>query len=123
MGGGITDSVALALNDVAVANPFFAGMLDVFSVLYPQLQDIDFREQATRLEVPVYLTQGPTRPPGGRSRPRSGSRCPTPPLRSSSSSRAPGTGRCGRSPRVLRPDNREGPRRDLTGPVTGLSTV
>lgn len=67
MGGGITDSVALALNDVAVANPFFAGMLDVFSVLYPQLQDIDFREQATRLEVPVYLTQGPTRPPGGRS--------------------------------------------------------
>ena len=53
MRGGITDSVALALNDVAVANPFFAGKLDVFSVLYPQLQDIDFREQATRLEVPV----------------------------------------------------------------------
>ncbi|MCU0314030.1 MAG: alpha/beta hydrolase [Solirubrobacteraceae bacterium] len=35
-----------------------AAFLDTFSVLYPQLQRIDFREQATRLEVPVYLVQG-----------------------------------------------------------------
>jgi pimeloyl-ACP methyl ester carboxylesterase len=36
----------------------FAGFLDTFSVIYPQMQDIDFRTQATSLEVPVYLAQG-----------------------------------------------------------------
>jgi proline iminopeptidase len=38
--------------------------LDVFSVLYPQLQDIDFRTQAITLEVPVYLAQGRHEAPG-----------------------------------------------------------
>lgn len=38
--------------------------LDVFAALYPQLQDIDFRTQATRLEVPVYLAQGRHEAPG-----------------------------------------------------------
>ena len=28
---------------------------DFFAALYPQLQHIDFRTQATRLQVPVYL--------------------------------------------------------------------
>jgi proline iminopeptidase len=42
----------------------FAGFLDTFSVLYPQLQEIDFRTQATRLEVPVYLAQGRHEAPG-----------------------------------------------------------
>ena len=36
----------------------FRGFLDTFSVLYPQLQDIDFREDSTRLSVPVYMVQG-----------------------------------------------------------------
>ncbi|OPY29292.1 MAG: Alpha/beta hydrolase family protein [Methanocella sp. PtaU1.Bin125] len=34
------------------------GLFDVFVVMYPQLQDIDFREDASRLEVPVYLMDG-----------------------------------------------------------------
>jgi pimeloyl-ACP methyl ester carboxylesterase len=34
------------------------AFLDMFSALYPQLQDVDFREDATRLEVPVYLVEG-----------------------------------------------------------------
>ncbi len=34
------------------------AFLDVFSVLYPQLQEIDFRVDATELDVPVYLVQG-----------------------------------------------------------------
>lgn len=38
--------------------------LDVFAVLYPQLQDIDLRTQARRLDVPVYLVQGRHEPPG-----------------------------------------------------------
>ena len=34
------------------------SFLDTFSVLYPQLQDIDFRTDATTIEVPVYLAVG-----------------------------------------------------------------
>jgi pimeloyl-ACP methyl ester carboxylesterase len=36
----------------------FRGFLDTFSVLYPQLQDIDFRRDVLRLEVPVYIVLG-----------------------------------------------------------------
>jgi pimeloyl-ACP methyl ester carboxylesterase len=35
-----------------------AGLLDTYSVLYPQLQELDFRADARRLDVPVYLVQG-----------------------------------------------------------------
>jgi pimeloyl-ACP methyl ester carboxylesterase len=38
--------------------------LDVFAVLYPQLQTIDFRTQASQLNVPVYLVQGRHELPG-----------------------------------------------------------
>jgi len=34
------------------------GLLDMASVMYPQLQEIDFRQQAASLEVPVYLFLG-----------------------------------------------------------------
>lgn len=34
------------------------GLMDLFSVLYPQLQDIDFRRDVPRLEVPYYLLDG-----------------------------------------------------------------
>jgi pimeloyl-ACP methyl ester carboxylesterase len=42
----------------------FAGFFDVFSVLYPQLQDVDFRKDATQLDVPVYLVEGRFEAPG-----------------------------------------------------------
>ncbi len=42
----------------------FAGFLDTFSVLYPQIQDVDFRTQATSLDVPVYLAMGAHEAPG-----------------------------------------------------------
>jgi proline iminopeptidase len=38
--------------------------LDVFSALYPQLQEVDFRTQARALDVPVYLAQGAHEAPG-----------------------------------------------------------
>jgi proline iminopeptidase len=41
-----------------------AAWLDVFAVLYPQLQNIDFRTDATKLDVPVYLVQGRHELPG-----------------------------------------------------------
>lgn len=37
---------------------FVRGLLDTFGVVYQQLWDVDFRKQATRLEVPVYFLIG-----------------------------------------------------------------
>jgi pimeloyl-ACP methyl ester carboxylesterase len=37
---------------------FVRGLLDTFGVVYPQLWGMDFRQQATRLEVPVYFLIG-----------------------------------------------------------------
>ncbi len=34
------------------------GLLDMFSVLYPQLQQVDFRRDVPRLEVPLYVFDG-----------------------------------------------------------------
>jgi pimeloyl-ACP methyl ester carboxylesterase len=34
------------------------GLIDSFTAVYPQLQDVDFVAQATRLEVPVYFFVG-----------------------------------------------------------------
>lgn len=34
------------------------GLMDMFSVMYPQLQDVDLRRSATRLEVPVFVLCG-----------------------------------------------------------------
>ena len=36
----------------------FRGFLDVAFVLYPQLQDIDFRQDVPQLEVPLYMLDG-----------------------------------------------------------------
>jgi proline iminopeptidase len=42
----------------------FAGFFDVFTVLYPQLHGIDFRKDAAKLAVPVYLMEGRFEAPG-----------------------------------------------------------
>lgn len=34
------------------------GLIDMFTVMYPQLQGIDFRRDVTRLDVPIYLLDG-----------------------------------------------------------------
>ena len=34
------------------------GLVDMFSIMYPQLQDLDFRTNVAALEVPVYLLDG-----------------------------------------------------------------
>jgi len=41
------------------------AFLDTFSVLYPQLQHIDFRETATSFEIPMFFVQG-VQEAGGR---------------------------------------------------------
>ena len=40
------------------------GIFETFAVLYPQLQDVDFRRSVPRLEVPVYLVEGANEAPG-----------------------------------------------------------
>jgi pimeloyl-ACP methyl ester carboxylesterase len=34
------------------------GLIDMFSLMYPQLQDVDFRTDVPALEVPVYILDG-----------------------------------------------------------------
>ncbi len=34
------------------------GLVDMFSLMYPQLQEIDFRSDVTALDVPVYILDG-----------------------------------------------------------------
>lgn len=34
------------------------GLMNTFTVLYPQLQGLDFRRDVTRLAVPVYILDG-----------------------------------------------------------------
>jgi proline iminopeptidase len=41
-----------------------AGLIDTFALLYPQLQEIDFREQVPRLDVPVHVVIGTSEAPG-----------------------------------------------------------
>ncbi|GAA1750976.1 hypothetical protein GCM10009767_07450 [Kocuria aegyptia] len=40
------------------------GIIDTFAVLYPQLQDIDFRRDVPELDVPVYVVEGAYESPG-----------------------------------------------------------
>jgi pimeloyl-ACP methyl ester carboxylesterase len=42
----------------------FGAVMDVFDTLYPQLQHLDFRLDAARLDVPVYLALGAHETPG-----------------------------------------------------------
>jgi len=41
-----------------------AALIDTFAWMYPQLQDVDFRCDVPRLEVPVYLVEGAHEAPG-----------------------------------------------------------
>jgi proline iminopeptidase len=42
----------------------FAGLLDTYAIMYPQLAELDLRQEVPRLEVPVYLVQGELEAPG-----------------------------------------------------------
>jgi|SRR5690625_777266 len=40
------------------------GIIDTFAVLYPQLQDMNFRTDARQLDVPVFIVEGKYESPG-----------------------------------------------------------
>lgn len=37
---------------------YLLGLMNTFNVVYPQLQEMDFREDAVRLDLPVYIVLG-----------------------------------------------------------------
>ena len=42
------------------------GLLDMFTVMYPQLQAIDFRQSVQQLDVPLYILDGASELPARR---------------------------------------------------------
>ena len=42
------------------------GLLDMFTLMYPQLQEVDFRQDVPRLDVPVYILDGAAELPARR---------------------------------------------------------
>jgi proline iminopeptidase len=66
--GGFSENIFVEEYSLMEQLHNLAAFFDVFTVLYPQLQDIDFRTDATQLEVPAYLVQGRHEAPG-RARP------------------------------------------------------
>ncbi|HSO05250.1 MAG TPA: alpha/beta hydrolase [Candidatus Limnocylindrales bacterium] len=41
-----------------------AALIDTFALMYPQLQDVDFRRDVPRLDVPVFIVEGAHEAPG-----------------------------------------------------------
>jgi pimeloyl-ACP methyl ester carboxylesterase len=62
--GGFSENLFVKEYSLTEQVHALGATMDVFSILYPQLQDIDFRTDATRLDVPVYLVQGRYEAPG-----------------------------------------------------------
>ena len=66
--GGFSEN--LLVEEYALIDQVHAlgAFMDVFAVLYPQLQDIDFRDTATEFDVPMFFAQG-AHEAGGRAEP------------------------------------------------------
>ena len=62
--GAMTENIFVGEYTLLEKPHILAGFLDTFTRLYPQIQDLDFRTQATSLDIPVYLAQGAHEAPG-----------------------------------------------------------
>ncbi len=56
--GGFSENFLVSEYSLVDQVHLLAAFVDTFTALYPKLQGIDFRTQATDLEVPVYFVQG-----------------------------------------------------------------
>lgn len=56
--GGFSENLFVSEYTLTDQVHLLGAFMDTFSVLYPQLQEIDFRTTATDFEVPVYFVQG-----------------------------------------------------------------
>jgi proline iminopeptidase len=62
--GGFSENLLVEEYMLVEQVHLLAGFMDMFSVMYPQLQEIDFRSQVTRLDVPAFFVQGAHEAPG-----------------------------------------------------------
>ncbi len=56
--GGIFDQLLIPEYSMMYKINMIRGLLDTFDIVYPQIQDFDFRERAPQFEVPVYFLVG-----------------------------------------------------------------
>jgi proline iminopeptidase len=56
--GGFSENFFVSEYSLTEQIHLLGAFMDTFSVLYPQLQDIDFRRTATDFEIPMYFVQG-----------------------------------------------------------------
>lgn len=56
--GGFSENFFVPEYTLAEQIHLLGGFLDTFNFIYPQLQDIDFRVDAIRLEVPAFFVEG-----------------------------------------------------------------
>lgn len=56
--GGFSENLIVPEYTLAEQIHLLGAFMDTFAVLYPQLQEIDFRKSATRLDVPAFFVQG-----------------------------------------------------------------
>ena len=56
--GGFSENFIVAEYSLTDQVHLLGAFLDTFAALYPQLQDIDFRDTATEFDVPVFFAQG-----------------------------------------------------------------
>lgn len=56
--GGFSENFLVPEYSLIEQIHLLGGFMDTFGALYPQLQEIDFRETATELPVPVHFVQG-----------------------------------------------------------------
>lgn len=66
--GGFSENFFVAEYALIDQIHILGAFMDTFAVLYPQVQDVDFRDSATAFEVPVYFVQG-AHEAGGRAEP------------------------------------------------------
>jgi pimeloyl-ACP methyl ester carboxylesterase len=58
------DGVGASEYNLVEKRNVFAGLIDTYAIMYPQLQELDFRRDAPSLDVPVYVVQGAQEAPG-----------------------------------------------------------
>jgi hypothetical protein len=56
--GGFSENFLVSEYTLIDQVHLLGAFMDTFSVLYPQLQDIDFRDTATNFEIPMFFVQG-----------------------------------------------------------------
>lgn len=62
--GGFSENLLVEEYTLTEQVHLLAAFVDTFSVLYPQLQEVDFRKQVASVEVPVFFVQGAHEAPG-----------------------------------------------------------